>query len=73
MNKKLFGYLCLIGGIVLSLVALGLALSIFSALAEINSFDAVETAFGRFVLLILLMVTARKSWDRGRSIIKTRA
>jgi len=71
MKRSVSGWLLLACSVVLHIAALAAFMAMLQALAVSSTISAVESAFGTFVLLILLLVFARKSWQIGKIHIKS--
>jgi len=66
MKRSVSGWLLLAFSVVLHIAALAAFVAMLQALTVSSTISAVESAFGTFVLLILLMVFARQSWQAGK-------
>lgn len=66
MNERVPGLLWKGLAVVLYLVSAATAFAALYALTVRTTLAAVESAFGTFVILIMLLVFARKCWDKGR-------
>lgn len=67
MRGRMPGLLWKALSIVLYVLSAATAIATLYALTVRTTLAAVESAFGSFVLLILLLVFARRSWDKGRA------
>ena len=65
------------GGLLMSLAVLLYAVSAVTGFAALyaltvrTTLAAVESAFGTFVIMILLLVFARRCWDNGKQLRQT--
>lgn len=70
MLRKLTGYFCVVTAAVLLVLAALTLFAMLRALTVATTLAAVESAFGSFVLCILLLVGARKLKDVGVARLK---
>lgn len=73
MNDRIVGYLLLALAVLFYLVSAATGFAVLYALTVRTTLAAVESAFGTFVILILLLVFARKCWEKGKSKLGTAA
>ena len=66
MNDRGLAYLLLGLPAVLYIASAATAFAAIYALTVPTTLAAVESAFGTFVILIMLLVFARKCWDSGK-------
>lgn len=66
MNDRMFGYMLLAVAVILYILSAATAFAALYALTVTTTLAAIESAFGTFVLLIMLLVLARKCWDSGK-------
>lgn len=66
MRTPIPGYLWLGLAVTLYLISAATAFAVLYALTVRTTLAAVESAFGTFVIFIMLLVFARKSWEKGR-------
>lgn len=68
MHVRKLGYVWMGLAVVLYLIGAATAFAALYALTVPTTLAAVESAFGTFVILILILVGARKCWDRGKKL-----
>jgi len=73
MNDRMLGYVLLVAAVMLYIVGAATAFAALYALTVTTTLAAIESAFGTFVLLIMLLVLARKCWDNGKKRLATAA
>ena len=73
MNQRVLGYLWLGLALALYVVSVATGFALLYALSVPTTLAAIESAFGTFVILILLLVFARKCWEKGKTMLGTRA
>ena len=73
MNVRVLGYLLLGLAVLLYIVSAATGFAVLYALTVTTTLAAVESAFGTFVILIMLLVFARKCWDSGKKRLGTAA
>jgi hypothetical protein len=66
MNDRVKGYLLMSLAVLLYVIAAVTGFAVLYALTVRTTLAAVESAFGTFVILILMLVGARKCWDSGK-------
>ena len=69
-SQHLLGLLLMLCGLLLAVVAAAAFVAMVLALTVKTTISAVESAFGSFVVAILLTVLARKAWAAGRERVK---
>ena len=70
MSGRIQGGLWLGLAIVLYASSAATAFALIYAFTVRSTLAAVESAFGTFVLLIMLLVFARKCWEKGKNLIE---
>lgn len=71
MNDRVGAYLWLGIAVLLYVVCAATAFAVLYALTVTTTLAAIESAFGTFVILILLLVGARKCWEKGKKLGET--
>ena len=66
MSERMPSLLWKVLSVVLYILSAATAIATLYALTVRTTLAAVESAFGSFVLLIMLLVFARKCWEKGR-------
>ena len=66
MNARVKAYLLMSLAVLLYGVGAVTGFAVLYALTVRTTLAAVESAFGTFVIMILLLVFARKCWDSGK-------
>lgn len=66
MNERVPGIFWKGLAVLLYIISAATAFAALYALSVRTTLAAIESAFGTFVILILLLVFARKCWDKGR-------
>lgn len=66
MNDRVKGYLLMSLAVLLYATSAVTGFAVLYALTVRTTLAAVESAFGTFVILILMLVGARKCWDSGK-------
>ena len=66
MTERMPRLLWKVLSVVLYILSAATAIATLYALSVRTTLAAVESAFGSFVLLIMLLVFARKCWEKGR-------
>lgn len=69
MSGRVPGYLWLGLAVVLYAASAATAFAVLYALTVRTTLAAIESAFGTFVLLIMLLVFARKCWEKGKLLL----
>jgi hypothetical protein len=65
MSDRMVAYLWRALAVLLYIVSAATGFAVLYALTVRTTLAAVESAFGTFVILILLLVFARKCWEKG--------
>ncbi len=71
MNDRVKGYLWLGLAGLLYVVCAATAFAVLYALTVTTTLAAIETAFGTYVIFILLLVFARNCWQTGKKLLGT--
>ncbi len=71
MNERVAGYLLQGLAVLLYAVCAATGFAVLYALTVTTTLAAIESAFGTFVILILLLVGARKCWQNGKKRLGT--
>ncbi|MEY4641673.1 MAG: hypothetical protein RLZZ227_1667 [Pseudomonadota bacterium] len=66
MNERVIGAVLLVLAAALYIAAAAALFAMFHALTVRTTLAAVESAFGTFVITILLLVLARRCWGAGK-------
>ena len=66
MNDKVKSYLLMSCAVLLYAISAVTGFAVLYALTVRTTLAAVESAFGTFVIMILLLVFARKCWESGK-------
>ena len=70
MKNRFFAYLLLVLSGLLYVLFAATLLSMLQAFTVRDTITAVESAFGTFVLLLMLLWAARRSWSAGKKRLK---
>jgi hypothetical protein len=70
MTDKMMGYLLLALSLLIYVVCAATFLAMLQALTVSSTISAIESAFGTFVIGILLLVLGRKSYNAGKRRLK---
>jgi hydrogenase-4 membrane subunit HyfE len=70
MSDKMMGYLLLTLSVLIYVVCAATFLAMLQALTVSSTISAIESAFGTFVIGILLLVLGRKSYKAGKRRLK---
>lgn len=71
MTTKFIAYIFMAGAALVLVLALGTLVALLRSFMVSSTLAAVESAFGSFVLLIILLVAARKLFDAGQRRMKS--
>lgn len=71
MKHKLLAWLFIVAALVSLVLALATLVAMSRSLTVSTTLAAIESAFGSFVLAIMLLVAARKLFDAGLKRLKT--
>ena len=66
MNDRVKGYLLMSLAVLIYAVSAVTGFAVLYALTVRTTLAAIESAFGTFVILILMLVGARKCWESGK-------
>lgn len=66
MNDRIKGYLLMSLAVLIYAFSAATGFAVLYALTVRTTLAAVESAFGTFVILILMLVGARKCWEAGK-------
>jgi hypothetical protein len=68
MNDRVKGYLLMSLAVLIYLACAATGFAVLYALTVRTTLAAIESAFGTFVILILMLVGARKCWENGKKL-----
>lgn len=70
MTDQMIGYLLLALSVLIYVICGATFLAMLQALTVTSTISAIESAFGTFVIAVLLLVLGRKAWQAGKSRLK---